>query len=96
MLLLFQVLCYDYDNDGGHDFIGECETTVTKMSEANDVVEVDKHAIVLINSLLVYWLVFQIPCSGIWSSTSFTGDGAPYTRFGSISDMKAIKLTLYN
>uniref|UniRef100_A0AAY4DNZ3 C2 domain-containing protein n=1 Tax=Denticeps clupeoides TaxID=299321 RepID=A0AAY4DNZ3_9TELE len=28
------VLCYDYDNDGGHDFIGEFQTTVTKMSES--------------------------------------------------------------
>uniref|UniRef100_A0AAR2L774 Copine-2 n=1 Tax=Pygocentrus nattereri TaxID=42514 RepID=A0AAR2L774_PYGNA len=28
-----KVLCYDYDNDGGHDFIGEFQTTVTKMSE---------------------------------------------------------------
>lgn len=38
-----KVLCYDYDNDGGHDFIGECETTVTKMSEANDVVEITRN-----------------------------------------------------
>ncbi|CAL8259959.1 unnamed protein product [Merluccius merluccius] len=30
-----KVLCYDYDNDGGHDFIGEFQTTVTKMSQAN-------------------------------------------------------------
>uniref|UniRef100_A0A8C6WIE6 Copine-3 n=1 Tax=Neogobius melanostomus TaxID=47308 RepID=A0A8C6WIE6_9GOBI len=28
-----KVLCYDYDNDGGHDFIGEFQTTVAKMSE---------------------------------------------------------------
>uniref|UniRef100_A0A4W5PDK9 Copine-2 n=1 Tax=Hucho hucho TaxID=62062 RepID=A0A4W5PDK9_9TELE len=28
-----KVLCYDYDNDGSHDFIGEFQTTVTKMSE---------------------------------------------------------------
>uniref|UniRef100_A0A8C7EZI0 Copine II n=1 Tax=Oncorhynchus kisutch TaxID=8019 RepID=A0A8C7EZI0_ONCKI len=26
-----KVLCYDYDNDGGHDFIGEFQTTVNKM-----------------------------------------------------------------
>ena len=38
----WQVLCYDYDNDGGHDFIGEFQTTVTKMSEAQNSVEV-KH-----------------------------------------------------
>lgn len=37
-----QVLCYDYDNDGGHDFIGEFQTTVAKMSEAQNSVEV-KH-----------------------------------------------------
>ncbi|XP_078256416.1 copine-2 [Rhinoraja longicauda] len=36
-----KVLCYDYDNDGGHDFIGECETTVTKLSEASDSVEIE-------------------------------------------------------
>uniref|UniRef100_A0A8B9RE68 Copine-2 n=1 Tax=Astyanax mexicanus TaxID=7994 RepID=A0A8B9RE68_ASTMX len=35
-----KVLCYDYDNDGGHDFIGEFLTTVTKMSEAQNSVEV--------------------------------------------------------
>lgn len=35
-----QVLCYDYDNDGGHDFIGEFQTTVNKMSEAQNGVEV--------------------------------------------------------
>ena len=35
-----QVLCYDYDNDGGHDFIGEFQTTVSKMSEAQNSVEV--------------------------------------------------------
>uniref|UniRef100_A0A8C2Z5S9 Copine-3 n=1 Tax=Cyclopterus lumpus TaxID=8103 RepID=A0A8C2Z5S9_CYCLU len=28
-----KVLCYDYDNDGGHDFIGEFQTTAAKMSE---------------------------------------------------------------
>uniref|UniRef100_A0A673Y272 Copine II n=1 Tax=Salmo trutta TaxID=8032 RepID=A0A673Y272_SALTR len=26
--LILQVLCYDYDNDGSHDFIGEFQTTV--------------------------------------------------------------------
>ncbi|GLD60622.1 copine-2 [Lates japonicus] len=34
-----KVLCYDYDNDGGHDFIGEFQTTVSKMSEAQNSVE---------------------------------------------------------
>lgn len=38
--LFSQVICYDYDNDGGHDFIGEYLTTVTKMSEAQNAVEV--------------------------------------------------------
>uniref|UniRef100_A0A3B5QHG9 Copine-2 n=1 Tax=Xiphophorus maculatus TaxID=8083 RepID=A0A3B5QHG9_XIPMA len=36
-----KVLCYDYDNDGGHDFIGEFQTTVSKMSEAQNSVEVN-------------------------------------------------------
>uniref|UniRef100_A0A672HZ81 Copine-2 n=1 Tax=Salarias fasciatus TaxID=181472 RepID=A0A672HZ81_SALFA len=36
-----KVLCYDYDNDGGHDFIGEFLTTVSKMSEAQNSVEVE-------------------------------------------------------
>ncbi|KAF3689149.1 Copine-2 [Channa argus] len=36
-----KVLCYDYDNDGGHDFIGEFQTTVAKMSEAQNSVEVE-------------------------------------------------------
>lgn len=40
---LWQVLCYDYDNDGGHDFIGEFQTTVAKMSEAQNSVEVKKN-----------------------------------------------------
>uniref|UniRef100_A0A6I8N303 Copine-2 n=1 Tax=Ornithorhynchus anatinus TaxID=9258 RepID=A0A6I8N303_ORNAN len=31
-----QVMCYDYDNDGGHDFIGEFQTSVEKMCEAQD------------------------------------------------------------
>ncbi len=39
-LVMSQVLCYDYDNDGGHDFIGEFQTTVNKMSEAQNEVEV--------------------------------------------------------
>lgn len=38
--LILQVLCYDYDNDGSHDFIGEFQTTVTKMSEAQNSLEV--------------------------------------------------------
>ncbi|XP_060693755.1 copine-2 [Hemiscyllium ocellatum] len=36
-----KILCYDYDNDGGHDFIGESQTTVSKMSEANNSMEVE-------------------------------------------------------
>lgn len=36
----WQVLCYDYDNDGGHDFIGEFQTTVAKMNEAQNSMEV--------------------------------------------------------
>nr|XP_023683087.1 copine-2-like isoform X2 [Paramormyrops kingsleyae]XP_023683088.1 copine-2-like isoform X2 [Paramormyrops kingsleyae]XP_023683089.1 copine-2-like isoform X2 [Paramormyrops kingsleyae] len=36
-----KVVCYDYDNDGGHDFIGEFYTTVSKMSEAQNSQEVE-------------------------------------------------------
>lgn len=35
-----QVMCYDYDNDGGHDFIGEFQTSVSQMREAHDGVPV--------------------------------------------------------
>lgn len=35
-----QVMCYDYDNDGGHDFIGEFQTSVSQMCEARDGVPV--------------------------------------------------------
>lgn len=38
--VMSQVLCYDYDNDGGHDFIGEFQTTANKMSEAQNAMEV--------------------------------------------------------
>jgi len=30
------VTCYDYDSDGGHDFIGEFQTSVARMCEAQD------------------------------------------------------------
>nr|XP_020442919.1 copine-2-like [Monopterus albus] len=36
-----KVLCFDYDNDGGHDFIGEFQTTVARMSESQNSVEVE-------------------------------------------------------
>ena len=39
----WQVLCYDYDNDGSHDFIGEFQTTVAKMSEVQNFMEVNCH-----------------------------------------------------
>ena len=42
-----QVLCYDYDNDGGHDFIGEFQTTASKMSEAQNSVEVKRLTFVI-------------------------------------------------
>lgn len=35
-----QVMCYDYDNDGGHDFIGEFQTSVSQMCGARDGVPV--------------------------------------------------------
>ncbi|XP_069724561.1 copine-2 isoform X2 [Phaenicophaeus curvirostris] len=31
-----KVVCYDYDSDGGHDFIGEFQTSVARMCEAQD------------------------------------------------------------
>lgn len=36
MLLPPQVVCYDYDSDGGHDFIGELQTSVARLCEAQD------------------------------------------------------------
>uniref|UniRef100_A0A8D0GI69 Copine-2 n=1 Tax=Sphenodon punctatus TaxID=8508 RepID=A0A8D0GI69_SPHPU len=30
---LIKIMCYDYDSDGGHDFIGEFQTSVSKMCE---------------------------------------------------------------
>lgn len=36
MLLPPQVVCYDYDSDGGHDFIGEFQTSVARLCEAQD------------------------------------------------------------
>lgn len=40
MLNPSQVMCYDYDSNGGHDFIGEFQTSVLQMSEARDGVPV--------------------------------------------------------
>ncbi|XP_077607468.1 copine-2 isoform X2 [Crocuta crocuta] len=36
-----QVMCYDYDNDGGHDFIGEFQTSVSQMCGARDGVPLE-------------------------------------------------------
>ncbi|MBN3292527.1 CPNE2 protein, partial [Polypterus senegalus] len=36
-----KIMCYDYDNDGGHDFIGEFQTTVAKMCEAQNAIELE-------------------------------------------------------
>ncbi|XP_008570952.1 PREDICTED: copine-2 isoform X3 [Galeopterus variegatus] len=36
-----QVMCYDYDNDGGHDFIGEFQTSVSQMCEARNGVPLE-------------------------------------------------------
>ncbi|XP_068811466.1 copine-2 isoform X2 [Struthio camelus] len=33
---LIKVMCYDYDSDGGHDFIGEFQASVARMCEAQD------------------------------------------------------------
>uniref|UniRef100_A0A4X2LCC3 Copine-2 n=1 Tax=Vombatus ursinus TaxID=29139 RepID=A0A4X2LCC3_VOMUR len=40
-----QVMCYDYDNDGGHDFIGEFQTSVVKMCEAREGVPLEVECI---------------------------------------------------
>lgn len=40
VLHLSQVMCYDYDSNGGHDFIGEFQTSVLQMNEARDGVPV--------------------------------------------------------
>ncbi|KAK9392926.1 copine-2-like, partial [Crotalus adamanteus] len=34
-----KIVCYDYDNDGGHDFIGEFQTSVGTMCKDGSVVE---------------------------------------------------------
>ncbi|XP_061449729.1 copine-2 isoform X2 [Rhineura floridana] len=36
-----KIVCHDYDNDGGHDFIGELQTSVAKMCEAQDAFVVE-------------------------------------------------------
>ncbi|MGH0165223.1 UNVERIFIED_CONTAM: hypothetical protein FKN15_048474 [Acipenser sinensis] len=36
-----KIMCYDYDNDGGHDFIGEFTSTVSKMCEAQNTTEIE-------------------------------------------------------
>uniref|UniRef100_A0A250Y2Z7 Copine-2 n=1 Tax=Castor canadensis TaxID=51338 RepID=A0A250Y2Z7_CASCN len=40
-----QVMCYDYDNDGGHDFIGEFQTSVSQMCKARDGVPLELECI---------------------------------------------------
>ncbi|XP_073163535.1 copine-2 isoform X4 [Lepidochelys kempii] len=42
---LIKVMCYDYDSDGGHDFIGEFETSVAKMCEAQDTLPLELECI---------------------------------------------------
>ncbi|XP_069822105.1 copine-2 [Dendropsophus ebraccatus] len=36
-----KIVCFDYDNDGGHDFIGEFQTTAIKMCEAREGMSVE-------------------------------------------------------
>lgn len=33
----FKIECYDWDQDGGHDFIGDCKTTVNRLTSGQDV-----------------------------------------------------------
>ncbi|XP_038168528.1 copine-2 isoform X2 [Arvicola amphibius] len=40
-----QVMCYDYDSNGGHDFIGEFQTSVLQMNEARDGVPLEMECI---------------------------------------------------
>lgn len=40
MCCILQIVCFDYDNDGGHDFIGEFQTTAIKLCEARDATSV--------------------------------------------------------
>lgn len=47
LALLWQVMCYDYDNDGGHDFIGEFQTSVSQMREARDGIPVRRMCVTL-------------------------------------------------
>uniref|UniRef100_A0A8C0K3C7 Copine-2 n=1 Tax=Canis lupus dingo TaxID=286419 RepID=A0A8C0K3C7_CANLU len=51
-----QVMCYDYDNDGGHDFIGEFQTSVSQMCEARDGVPLSRGRINRDYSFLDYIL----------------------------------------
>ncbi|KAL7978715.1 hypothetical protein Chor_013204 [Crotalus horridus] len=38
-----EIVCYDYDNDGGHDFIGEFQTSVGTMCKDGSVVSFEGH-----------------------------------------------------
>ncbi|XP_054696459.1 copine-2 isoform X1 [Grus americana] len=42
---LIKVMCYDYDSDGGHDFIGEFQTSVARMCEAQDALPLELECI---------------------------------------------------
>ncbi|XP_030907589.2 copine-2 isoform X3 [Melopsittacus undulatus] len=42
---LIKVVCYDYDSDGGHDFIGEFQTSVAGMREAQDAFPLEMECI---------------------------------------------------
>ena len=35
-MVILQIDCYDYDDDGSHDLIGSCTTNVLQMIQAND------------------------------------------------------------
>ncbi|NXD72272.1 CPNE2 protein, partial [Eolophus roseicapillus] len=40
-----KVVCYDYDSDGGHDFIGEFQTSVARMCDAQDAFPLEMECI---------------------------------------------------
>ncbi|KAJ7312140.1 hypothetical protein JRQ81_006484 [Phrynocephalus forsythii] len=70
-----KVICYDYDNDGGHDFIGEFQTSVAKMCESQDGFVVSANSressLVLENYYFLYFLSFILPLSACLNVFTF-------------------------
>ena len=52
-----KVACYDWDRDGGHDFIGQFTTNLDEMSKAgkpNEVCEISKKILLCVINCGVY------------------------------------------